>query len=76
MTVKVRYADFTTITRSLSSADAMSEEAVIARRAVGLLAKTEAGVRPVRLAGVSVHGFVAPNGDAATPAAPWLPFES
>jgi DNA polymerase-4 len=77
VTLKLRYADFTTITRSLSSAAPVSDEAAIARRAVDLLGKTEAGVRPVRLAGVSVHGFTSPpNGDAVTPAAPLLPFES
>ena len=60
VTIKVRYSDFTTITRSHTAAPTR-EESVIARRAVTLLEKTEAGQRPVRLLGVSVHNFS--NGD-------------
>jgi DNA polymerase-4 len=58
VTIKVRYADFTTITRSHTSAPTRSEED-IAARAVGLLSKTDAGRRPVRLLGVSVHNLSA-----------------
>jgi DNA polymerase-4 len=57
VTIKVRYSDFTTVTRSQSAPAATSEAAAIAERAVALLAKTDAGVRPVRLLGVSVHNF-------------------
>jgi DNA polymerase-4 len=56
VTIKVRYADFTTITRS-HSAPPTRDEGDIAARAVGLLSKTEAGQRPVRLLGVSVHNL-------------------
>jgi len=56
VTIKVRYADFTTITRS-HSAPPTRDEAQIASRAVQLLDKTDAGRRPVRLLGVSVHNF-------------------
>ena len=56
VTIKVRYSDFTTVTRSHSAAPTR-EEAAIASRAVALLEKTEAGTRPVRLLGVSVHNF-------------------
>jgi len=56
VTIKVRYSDFTTITRS-HSAPPTRDEAAIASRAVALLEKTEAGRRPVRLLGVSVHNF-------------------
>jgi DNA polymerase-4 len=56
VTIKVRYSDFTTITRS-HSAPPTRDEAAIASRAVALLDKTEAGRRPVRLLGVSVHNF-------------------
>jgi DNA polymerase-4 len=57
VTIKVRYSDFTTITRSHSAAPTRATEEVAAR-AVELLDKTEAGSRPVRLLGVSVHNFV------------------
>jgi len=56
VTIKVRYSDFTTITRSQSEAPTRDEEN-IRRRAVALLEKTEAGRRPVRLLGVSVSNL-------------------
>ncbi len=56
VTLKVRYEDFTTITRSYSSLPTR-DEAELTARAVRLLEKTDAGTRPVRLLGVSVHNF-------------------
>ncbi len=56
VTIKVRYSDFTTITRSHTAAPTR-DAAAIATRAAALLDKTEAGRRPVRLLGVSVHNF-------------------
>jgi DNA polymerase IV len=56
VTIKVRYSDFTTITRS-QTAPPTRDEADLTARAVGLLDKTEAGRRPVRLLGVSVHNL-------------------
>ena len=57
VTIKVRYSDFTTITRSQSAPQANADADDIAARALKLLDKTEAGQRPVRLLGVSVHNF-------------------
>ena len=72
VTIKVRYSDFTTITRSHSSARPTRDGGDIARRALALLDRTEAGARPVRLLGASVHNLV----DPAAPATdPMLPFE-
>jgi DNA polymerase IV len=56
VTIKVRYDDFRTITRSDTRA-AANDPDEIARRAVELLAKTDAGKRPVRLLGAGVHNF-------------------
>jgi DNA polymerase-4 len=56
VTIKVRYNDFTTITRSQSEPATRDEDSVV-RRAVALLDKTEAGRRPIRLLGVSVHNL-------------------
>jgi DNA polymerase-4 len=56
VTIKVRYSDFTTITRSHTTAPTRQQADVIAR-ALQLLDKTDAGRRPVRLLGVSVHNF-------------------
>ena len=56
VTIKVRYDDFTTITRSHSD-EATSDPDEIVRRAVALLEKTEAGRRPVRLLGAGVYNL-------------------
>lgn len=56
VTLKVRYSDFSTVTRS-HSAPATADRAAIAARALELLAKTDAASRPVRLLGVSTHNF-------------------
>ena len=60
VTLKVRYADFTTVTRS-DSARPTRDADELAARAAALLARTEAGARPVRLLGVGVHGLVSPG---------------
>jgi DNA polymerase-4 len=56
VTIKVRYDDFTTVTRSHSEAATSDPEAIV-RRAVHLLEKTEAGRRPVRLLGAGVYNL-------------------
>ena len=56
VTIKVRYSDFSTVTRSHTTAPTRNVAEVVAR-AVSLLARTDAGQRPVRLLGVSVHNF-------------------
>ena len=58
VTIKVRYADFTTITRSHTAVAPTREPEEIAARALGLLERTEAGRRPIRLLGAGVHGLV------------------
>ena len=65
VTIKVRYSDFTTITRSQSTADYTNDADDIAMRAVKLLEKTDAGHRPIRLLGVSVHNFDRDSDQAA-----------
>jgi DNA polymerase-4 len=79
VTLKMRYADFTTLTRSDTVEVPTDDADAIAERAVMLIARTEAGTRPVRLLGVGVHNLSAL--DAAAPARtrqdPWprLPFD-
>jgi DNA polymerase-4 len=57
VTIKVRYSDFTTVTRSHSAAPSTRDRTALVRRAFALLDRTEAGRRPVRLLGVSVHNL-------------------
>jgi DNA polymerase-4 len=63
--IKVRYADFSTVTRSHTLSLPTSDADVIASWATMLLEKTEAGRRPVRLLGAGVHGLVAEQAAAA-----------
>src|SRR5260221_1494661 len=58
VTIKVRYADFTTVTRSHTAAAPTCDAADIAARALALLKRTEAARRPVRLLGVGAHGLL------------------
>jgi DNA polymerase IV len=58
ITIKVRYADFKTVTRSHTLSVPTDDADVIASWAVELMARTEAGRRPVRLLGVRVQGLV------------------
>jgi DNA polymerase IV len=61
VTIKVRYSDFTTVTRSHSKTPAGHDEEEIAQRAVALLERTQAATLPVRLLGVSVHNLEDPG---------------
>jgi DNA polymerase-4 len=56
VTIKVRYSDFTTVTRSHTAVPTRDPVAIVSR-AVQLLERTDAGRRPVRLLGASVHNL-------------------
>ena len=73
VTIKVRYSDFTTVTRSHSKTPAGRDPEDIAQRAVTLLDRTDAAGRPVRLLGVSVHNLEDPSApfDAEEPLLPF-----
>jgi DNA polymerase IV len=58
VTIKVRYSDFTTVTRSHTAEPPTRDPVRIAERASALLARTEAGKRPVRLLGAGAHGLL------------------
>lgn len=67
VTIKVRYDNFTTVTRSHSTPQMTDDPEAIGARALALLAKTEAGTRPVRLLGVGVHNLSTDTVPDATP---------
>jgi DNA polymerase-4 len=69
VTLKVRYSDFTTVTRSHTAAPSRDQGDLTAR-AVKLLEKTAAGERAVRLIGVSVHNFCSESDDDRLPFGP------
>jgi DNA polymerase-4 len=54
VTLKVRYDDFETVTRRQTLAESTANGLLLYRAGLELLAKTEAGRRPVRLLGLSV----------------------
>jgi DNA polymerase-4 len=58
VTIKVRYGDFTTVTRSDTREPASRDPEALAARARAMLARTDAASRPVRLLGVALHGLV------------------
>lgn len=57
VTLKIKYADFQTVTRTISRDIPFSRGEEIGECAVELLKKTAAGIRPVRLAGVGLNSL-------------------
>ena len=76
VTLKLRYFNFETITRSETREPATRDALEIAERAAALLSKTEAGQRPVRLLGVSLHNLEVPGGLESQPDQISLPVAS
>ena len=74
VTIKVRYANFTTITRSHTEEPPTHDAARIVQRALALLERTDAAKRPVRLLGVGMHGLM--QGADVVPSSQLLPLES
>jgi DNA polymerase IV len=58
VTIKVRYADFKTVTRSHTLSRHTADADLIASWAMELAARTEVGTKPVRLLGVRVHALI------------------
>ena len=76
VTLKVRFGDFTTVTRNDTRRPPTRDADAVAERALALLGRTDAGRRPVRLLGVGVHSFSeSDHDDEPTPQVEgWLPF--
>ena len=60
--VKIRYSDFTTLTRQISVEDPLSESADIYRLGCFLLGREKLVCRPLRLLGLGVSGLSEPGG--------------
>jgi DNA polymerase-4 len=69
VTLKLRYATFETITRSHTCRPATRSAESIRERALDLILRTEAGRKPVRLLGVSLHNLEQEGAEAEEPAA-------
>ena len=74
LTLKIRYADFTTVTRSVTTKTVMAHRSDILRLVPRLLDATEAGYRKVRLIGLSVSHLV--TRQTSSPRQLLLPFPS
>ena len=61
VTVKIRYPDFETVTRSRTHATGLCDGKAVADLAVQLLHRSQAFQRGVRLLGVGVSGFTVPK---------------
>jgi DNA polymerase-4 len=77
VTLKLRYGNFETVTRSHTQDPATRDPADVIRRAVALLDRTEASSRSVRLLGVTAHGLrTESDEEPSPPAEPDIPFDS
>ena len=70
VTLKIKYFDFQTVTRRQTGDHFMTSAADVFQAACALLEHTEAGRRPVRLAGISLSNFAGPPGKKEAVQAP------
>jgi DNA polymerase IV len=75
VTLKLKYHDFLSITRSTTLREPFNDADTISRRALILLKDTEAGMKKVRLLGVSVSHFPENDGPIARYVQLLLPFD-
>ncbi len=75
VTLKVKYHDFQSITRSITLCGSVNDADTIVSHALALLRDTEAGNRKVRLLGLSVSHFTGPERDTVRMTQLLLPFE-
>lgn len=61
ITIKIKYYDFSSCSRSITIAEPTSDTKEIFQRGLELLKKTKAGYKPVRLVGISVSNLSAPG---------------
>ena len=73
ITVKVRTADFVTVTRSHTMPRPTADAGTIWHEALALLSKTRAGLDPLRLVGVSVSGLDHKDQESLQPDLPFPP---
>jgi len=57
LTLKVKYGDFQNVTRSLTQVEPIEDAETILSLAEKMLARTEAGMRPVRLLGLTISNL-------------------
>ena len=75
VTLKLKYHDFQSITRSITLPGYVDDAETIIRQSLILLRETDAGIKKVRLLGVSVSHFPNSNQEALRYTQMLLPFE-
>jgi len=75
VTIKVRYGDFSLVTRSHTQDRPSRDPKAFGERAAALLDRTDAARRPVRLLGVGAHGLSAADAGAQLAYPEQLPLE-
>lgn len=58
VTIKVKYRDFVQVTRSLTLPEPVANDKALYQTGLHLLAKTEIGLRPIRLLGISLANLI------------------
>jgi DNA polymerase-4 len=74
VTLKLKYADFSNVTRSQSFPMPVDDKATLLETVDELMEKTEAGSRKVRLLGITVSNFPEEEGKKGVPVQLELPF--
>ena len=67
VTLKLRYSDFTTVTRNHTGTAPTRDPDEFVSRAIALLERTDAARRPVRLLGVGAHGLMGESNPSDAP---------
>lgn len=62
VTLKMKYYDFQSITRSITAKEPISDNDMIMKYVGSLLDDTEAGMKRVRLFGISISNFIDESG--------------
>ena len=76
ITLKIKYFDFQSITRSITVDEPADNAAVIMKYVKPLLSKTEAGRKKIRLLGISISSFDDQESGIETCGQLLLPFKS
>jgi DNA polymerase-4 len=75
ITLKVKYFDFKSVSRSISVAEPLASADIIMKYVAHLLKSTKAGIKKVRLLGISVSGLISES-TSEPPEQMILPFEN
>jgi len=76
ITLKIKYFDFQSITRSVTVAEPVTSADIIMKHVKLLLDKTDAGIKKVRLLGISISNFINKSSESKRYKQLYLPFSN